>query len=439
MAVVGFSGSGKTPGIDVVKRHLAQIERDRKEQTAELQRQHETIAEAARAAQKKWKKEVEESIASGSKAPPRPVEATDPGEFVAPRHYISDATIERLGLLLQARKRGALVIADELAGLFLNMGRYSNGSDREFWLEAWNGKGFVIERMGRPPVVLDNLLIGIVGGLQPDKLARSFEGDNDGMYARVCFAWPQEPAYRPLTNDIAEIEPEILNALSRLIDLEDGGSEGVFAPLYVPLCDDALASFEQFRQFLHDARNGLDGREREWFAKGASHVLRLAGTLTYLEWSIGGGPEPACIGAESMTAAIRLWREYFWPHSRAALRQIGISERHANARRVLRWVRAHSKTEIVLKDIRRDALAQSLDAKQTLALLDSIAAAGWIRPLQPVKTGGRPVQRWEVNPLLAHAESAGTAERGGEGVQEEPAGGLSALSALSACHLEAIQ
>jgi hypothetical protein len=38
-----------------------------------------------------------------------------------------------------------LFIGDELAGLFLNMSRYSNGSDREFWLEAWNGGCFTVE------------------------------------------------------------------------------------------------------------------------------------------------------------------------------------------------------------------------------------------------------------------------------------------------------
>jgi Protein of unknown function (DUF3987) len=72
------------------------------------------------------------------------------------------------------------------------MSRYSNGSDREFWLEAWNGKHFIVERMGRPPVAIDHLLIGITGGLQPDKLVRSFQGDDDGMYARVLFSWPPE-------------------------------------------------------------------------------------------------------------------------------------------------------------------------------------------------------------------------------------------------------
>ena len=41
-----------------------------------------------------------------------------------------------------------------------------------------------------PRFTVDHLLVGVVGGLQPDKLARSFKGDLDGMYARVLFAWP---------------------------------------------------------------------------------------------------------------------------------------------------------------------------------------------------------------------------------------------------------
>jgi hypothetical protein len=61
-------------------------------------------------------------------------------------------------------------------------------------------------------------------------------------------------------------------------------------------------------------------------------------------------------------AAVRLVTGYFGPHSRAALRQIGLSERHANARRVLKWVRAHRKAEVSREEIRREALGQTLDA-----------------------------------------------------------------------------
>jgi hypothetical protein len=158
-----------------------------------------------------------------------PAEATDPGRFIAPRLCVSNATIERLADLLQARPQGMLMLCDELAGLFLNMSRYSGGQDNEFWLEAWNGSSYTVERMGCPPVAVNYLLVGVVGGLQPDKLARSFNGDLDGMYARTLFAWPEDPPYRPLTDEVAEVEPEIVNALSRIIDLAPVG-EVDFAP-----------------------------------------------------------------------------------------------------------------------------------------------------------------------------------------------------------------
>ena len=219
VAVVGFSGTGKTPGLDVTRRVLSLIERGRKQKIAELQREHETRAQKAKAEKKKWEKAVAEAVEANLPAPPKPAGATEPGPFVAPRLCLSDGTIERLAVLLEARPQGLAFVADELARLFLNMKRYSNGQDNEFWLEAWNGKNFVVERQGRPPVVLDYLLVGVTGGFQPDKLARAFEGDDDGMYARFCFAWPEEPAHTPLSNEVTEIEPEIQNGLTRIVNL----------------------------------------------------------------------------------------------------------------------------------------------------------------------------------------------------------------------------
>ena len=411
-AVVGFSGTGKTPGLDVTKRALSRIERARKDKIGELQRAHEKRVETAKAAAKKWKAEVQEAVEAGIQSPTMPPEAVNPGEFVAPRLYASDATIERLAVLLQARPSGITMICDELAGLFLNMGRYSNGSDREFWLEAYNGGHYVVERQGRAPVALDHLLIGMTGGFQPDKLARSFEGDDDGLYARVLFGWPKEPEFRRLSNAVAEVEPVFQTALMRLIELA-AETEGVVVVRHVPLAADATETFEQFRHFLHAGKAALDGREREWWAKGGTHVLRLAGTLCYLHWSMTDSDEPGEVGPEFVAGAVQLWKEYFWPHARAALRQVGLTDRHANARRVLRWLRAHRKTEVSVKDARRDALSQRVDAEQTEAVLSDLERAGWLHKTTE-KTLGRPVHRWAVNPaLLSPDPNAGTAGSAG--------------------------
>ena len=387
-AIVGASGTGKTPGIDVTKRALTFIDRTRKAEIAKLALEHQTRAEAASAERKQWKKEVEEAMAVGQPAPPMPASAVDPGEFVPPKLYVSDATIERMAVLLQSNPRGILRLSDELSALFLNMSRYSGGQDNEFWLEAWNGSSYLVERMGRPPITVEHLLIGVVGGLQPNKLSRSFIGDQDGMYARICFSWPSEPPYRPLTDDAAEIEPEVVNALLRLIKLPCEG--GVFGKT-VPLSAAARDRFEQLRQFLHARHNALDGREREWWSKVQANVLRLAGTLCFLDWAIkdDGSLEPQFVDEVFVSAAARLACEYFWPHSRSALRQIGLSERHANLRRALRWIKATGRTEISIKDIRRDAMAGSLDAEATQILSIGLRSrAGFLLHLQ-----SRPVRR----------------------------------------------
>jgi hypothetical protein len=146
-SVVGFSDSGKTPGLNVTLRALAAIERDRKSKLGELRRAHELRAEIAKAAAKKWKAEVAVAVEEGRPAPEMPPEAAGPGEFVSPRLSVTDATIERLTALLQARPSGLAAIYDELAGLFSNMGRYSNGSDREFWNRR--GTGSAVSSSGR--------------------------------------------------------------------------------------------------------------------------------------------------------------------------------------------------------------------------------------------------------------------------------------------------
>jgi hypothetical protein len=126
-ALVGFSGTGKTPGIDATKRALGFIDRTRKGKIAELALAHQTRVERASAERKVWKKKVEEATEAGKPPPPKPASTVDPGEFVAPRLYVSDATIERTAVLLQANPRGLLRLQDELAGL-VRRDVYSQGS-----------------------------------------------------------------------------------------------------------------------------------------------------------------------------------------------------------------------------------------------------------------------------------------------------------------------
>jgi hypothetical protein len=398
--LVGVSGSGKTPSLDVIKRALSVVERSRKEANAARQLAHETRIERAKAALKKWKDDVAAAVDAGQPPPVKPTEAQDVRPFVMPRLYVSDCTIERLAPLLEARPRGVTYVADELARLFMNLERYSGGSDRAFWLEAWDGNSFTVERLGRPPVTLAHLLVGVVGGFQPDLLARSFAGDSDGIYSRFLYAWPPEAPYREPTDDADEVDPEIINAFSRLANLQ-AGDDDAFAPRSIPLTPDARQAFAQFAQFAHREKQSLDGRDREYWCKGTGHVLRLSGTLCFLEWARSGGAEPQTIEARHIESAVMFWKGCLWPHGRAALRLVGLSDKHGHARTVLRWLNSCNKATVSREEVRREALVQRLDAGETQALMDMLVRAGWLRE-SPVKVSGpgRPPRRWEVNPRL---------------------------------------
>jgi hypothetical protein len=322
---------------------------------------------------------------------------------------------ERLAELLQARPHRIVLVRDELAALFMNMSRYSGGQDDEFWLESWNGEPHTVERMGRM-LSVDHLLIGVVGGMQPDKLVASFEGDHDGKYARVLFAWPDEPGWLGLNNDATEIDIDILNIISRILTLAEFTQEGGLIPYSIGLDPEAAAQFAQFAQFAHQEKNAFEGREREWFAKATAHVLRLANTLAHVEWALTtDATKPVTVNKTTMEASINLVRDYFWPHARACLRLIGLTERHTDARRALLWIRAKGKTGVSREEIRRDALSQRLDATETTALLTALSKSGWLREevMEPGPQGGKPARRWLVNPKLLKdpvAQTAITAE-----------------------------
>jgi hypothetical protein len=392
--VIGYSGTGKTPGLDATREPLVIVEKMRQPEIAKLKREHEERAARAEAASNKWKEELNEAVKNGSTTPPKPLEAELPAEFVEPRLYTTDITVERMAVLLQARPQGLLLLIDELAAWLHNMRRYTGGDNTQFWLMAWDGKPYKVDRMSRPSVKLDGLLVSVVGGLQPDKL-HIFSQTQDGFSARPLYAWPDMPPYRPLTNANAT-DDEMAKVFDRLDRLAREES----AP--IRLCDNALAEFEKLRKRVHKNLPAFRGREREWLAKVPAQVLRLAATLALLHWAIAteeGTAEPTEIKAVYVKNAAHLATKYFWLHARAALRQIGLTERHSDARRILVWLAAKRCAEVSREEIRRKALGRSRDADQTQSLLDKLVEAGWLRPRSAV-TGGRPSVRYEVNPKL---------------------------------------
>jgi hypothetical protein len=269
------------------------------------------------------------------------------------------------------------------------------GADRRFWHAAWSGRRCTVHRRRQLPIDLGHPAVSILGALPPEAIGPALAGDGGGMAGRCLFAWPQRPAWQPLSAAAGLDNAHLEASLEALLALPDERRD-------VPLAGAALAAFEDFRQWHRAQADGLDGCNAVWWSHGPGTVLRLAGVLTFLGWAAGTDEaEPADIPAWAIGSAVALWRDYLWPHARAVLRHAGGSERQRRLEKVQRWLLAKHLAEVSREQIRREALSQKVDAAGADAIIAALVAAGWLRLAGREKGGpGRPADRWLVNPMI---------------------------------------
>ena len=167
----------------------------------------------------------------------------------------------------------------------------------------------------------------------------------------------------------------------------------------------AVRTFDKFLRGLHEeaASQASDGLQAGWLGKGRGTVARLAGVLTLLDWSENGQQDaPRTIDRDTVEAAATLWRDYFRPHAETVFNQAGKIDRDKHARRVVRWLRTTQAREVGRINLRREALAQSVDAMETDRVIARLEEAGVLRLASSVTgpKGGNTKRRWTVNPAL---------------------------------------
>ena len=258
--VIGTPSAGKSPGLDAVLGPLHAMGRElARAAEAELGNWRER-AELAKLVEATWKEQVRAALKAGETPPPKP-EAADPGlEPAVPRLVVSDATVERMGVILAEQPRGLLMARDELSGWLRNMERYSGGSDREFWIEAYGGRTYSVERMTRDPTRVDRLTIGMLGGIQPDKLRTLVRhSDDDGLAARILPFWPH-PA--PISRPGGAPDGELLTgALVRLrgLDMHRDDPMDERRPFLVSFTEEVADRLDAFRRSLRDREAEAEG------------------------------------------------------------------------------------------------------------------------------------------------------------------------------------
>ncbi len=355
-ALVGRPSSGKSPALAPVRALLATLE-----------------------------EELGEGEAAGKKRP----------------FLLNDGAAETLANALAAAPRSVILWRDQPSGClaFLDDGARM---DRSPWLEAWTA-GPVSLRGARQVVRLDRCPMSVLISIRPDRLVAALDQD-DGLAARLLYAWPDPPGHRPLAERRPARDEQALDLLRSISRVAGSLAD----PLVLAPDASAAKAFDAFLADLHGVLPHAEGLEADWLGKGPGTVARLAGVLALLAWAGSGlGGTPKTVGGEAMAVAIRLWSDYLRPTARLVFDRGGPTDTDRQARRVVRWLKENRPTEVSREDVRRHALGRTLDAARTDGVLDRLCAVGALRPKMRVYSaqGGRPARRWEVNPALMAADA----------------------------------
>ncbi len=400
---IGLPSAGKSPAIDAALQPLRKAERPLREAAEAKRKEWAEKAELAKLAEQTWKEAAKAAIKAGETPPDRPTgcDAGPPPHI--PRLVVNDGTIERLGAILAQQPRGTLQMRDELAGWLEGMQRYAGGgTDRPFWLEAFGGRGFTVERMGREPLTIDRLSIGVLGGIQPDRLKTLlFKSDDDGLLARFLPIWP-DPA--PLRRPQAWADEELMaGALERLLTLKLATDEqGETRPWFIPFTDDARGLMDDFRLAARGWESGAEGLMLSFVGKLPGMAARLALVLGFLDWAAEGADEPHEITVQHFGRAAHLVEAYLLPMARRAYADAATPKAERAARRLVAIIREQGWQRFASRDVLRldrAGLGNKAELDPALAMLTD---GDCIRPVEPPANpqGGRPQRVFIVNPAI---------------------------------------
>lgn len=403
LAAVGDPSSGKSPALDEAFSFLRHLENEMADDFPEKLKDYERIKETAHAKMEDWKGDVKEAVKAYRPAPPMPDGAFEPDPPQMPRISVTDTTPEALGHLLAANPKGLLYRRDELAGWIGNFDRYGGGGERTFFLEAFGGRDYNIDRVkhNKEPIRIRHLTIGVIGGIQPEKLADMvLQGSDDGFVPRFLMCWPETvPPKRP--ND-TPISSRYLFAMQRLQSLEMSKDENDLpTPKVIKLSEEAACLFDQWRRENAGQSKEVYGLMLGHYGKLPGIVLRLALTLEYLSWCLGSEAEPQIISSLTLGRAIDLVDVYFKPMAERVYGDAALPPEEKRAAMLARRIWKNKNPMVNANDIRRywklPGLRESAAVKSALLVLVDL---GWLCKAIPVNTKGKSKENYHVNPSV---------------------------------------
>jgi Protein of unknown function (DUF3987) len=405
VAVIGLPSAGKSPSLDALADPITKIEADDNEDWQERRRDHARDDLAAKLKRESWQTDVKEALAKGNPPPAMPADAAEPMPPQRRRIMSTDPTVAKAERMSAANPRGLILFRDELAGWVAGLDRYSGGGDRQFWLQVNGGRPWTPDRVkdGDNEIAVPHLTWGIVGGIQPDRLASLLlAGDDDGMAARFIYCWPD--AVPPRRPPAGQRLGEVREWLKRLRTLPWTPP----APLLVPFSAAAQAIMQEWREAAAAMEVGAGGLFLSWLGKLPGFAAKLALIFAYLAWCADGrGEPPGEVTEADILRAVTFLSDYAVPMARRAFGEAALPQAERDSRRLARWLLRQKPPPGTLnaRKLRRMADGPGIPtAARVDAALHDLAELGLVREAASNRTGGRPRSDWIVHPDIVAAD-----------------------------------
>ena len=270
----------------------------------------------------------------------------------------NDTTLEALVELHSFNPNGVGMFKDELAGWVLDMNKYRDGSDEQFWLSSFDGDSHTSNRKSTGVSHISKPHIPILGGIQPKiltDLAATGNKADSGFMDRILFAYPD---IKPTHVKDEDIDQDLIDWVASYVesmhsDMKDKTSydeEGEVITETYTLTPDAYNSWKAKANAFVDMQN--DDKYNQRIKSVLPKMKTYLGRFALICHHLSADKNSNKVSVESMEKAGKLVT-YFLNN---AIRVLSDRVKTSNIKTVLGSLKAISSTTDKVKAVYKSGL-----------------------------------------------------------------------------------
>jgi hypothetical protein len=301
---------------------------------------------------------------------------------------VQDATIEALQESIKNNPNGALCSQDELGGFFAQMDRPGRELDRSFYIQAYNGGPYTVQRIGRGFVRIENLSLSMIGGIQPEPIRKVISDSvDDGLVQRLL-----PIVLRSAVKGRDEPASEILSEYSDLIHRLRALNETTLR------FDDGAQVYREKLEERHlelQDLESIDPKLGAHIGKYDGMFARLCIVFHCIEHA-RMGQVPSVISEGIARRAGDFLHKFFLPHALAFYGgTLGLSNNHSRLASIAGYILSKKLKEITNNTVKSNIRQmRRTSTREVEEVMSELRLMGWVEQSQQSQAV------WTVNPVV---------------------------------------